>query len=106
MEQRGRSVNLALSVRGIESLRAVGAEGPVKHYFLHSEFNLIKIYYIHKKEYAKSDSITANQLVFELACEQVLCVKKRGREGEPAIRLAFENKPEQCTCIYMWLNVI
>lgn len=29
MEQRGRSVNLALSVRGIESLRAVGAEGPV-----------------------------------------------------------------------------
>ena len=30
VEQRGRSVNLALSVRGIESLRAVGAEGPVK----------------------------------------------------------------------------
>ncbi|XP_020627664.1 kynurenine 3-monooxygenase-like [Orbicella faveolata] len=29
VEQRGRSVNLALSVRGIESLRAVGAEGPV-----------------------------------------------------------------------------
>lgn len=27
--QRGRSVNLALSVRGIESLRAVGAEGLV-----------------------------------------------------------------------------
>ena len=27
--QRGRSVNLALSVRGIESLRAVGAESLV-----------------------------------------------------------------------------
>lgn len=34
VEQRGRSVNLALSVRGIESLRAVGAEGPVKYFQL------------------------------------------------------------------------